>query len=176
MARVSLIDEHQHPELRDVIDRIRGARRGKLLNIYRLMLHSPEVASAWLELNSALRFKTRLDGKTRELAILLVAMLNGVDYVFRAHASSYALQEGLSVDQVQSLADWRASEHFDTRQRALLAYVEAMTRDVTVGDEIYDALRQHYSDREIVELTVLIGAYNMLTRVLQALRVDPELT
>jgi 4-carboxymuconolactone decarboxylase len=176
MARVSLIDEHQHPELRDVIDRIRGARRGKLLNIYRLMLHTPEVAAAWFELNSALRFKTRLDGKTRELAILLVAMLNGVDYVFRAHASSYALQEGLSVDQIQAFADWRASEHFDIRQRALLAYVEAMTRDVTVGDEIYDALRQHYSDREIVELTVLIGAYNMLTRVLQALRVDPELT
>ena len=174
MARVPLINEQDHPELHGLIARIRGARRGRLLNIYRLMLHSPDVAAAWLELNSALRFKTRLDGKTRELAILLVAMLNRVDYVIRAHASSYALQEGISADQVHALADWRVSEHFDARQRALLAYVEAMTREVTVEDDTYESLRQHYSDREIVELTVLTGAYNMLTRVLQALRVAPE--
>ena len=174
MARVPLIDEQNQPELHGLIARIRGARRGRLLNLYRLMLHSPDVAAAWLELNSALRFKTQLDGKTRELAILLVAMLNRVDYVVRAHASSYALQEGISVDQVNALADWRASAHFDTSQRALLAYVEAMTREVAVEDDTYESLKRHYSDREMVELTVLIGAYNMLTRVLQALRVDPE--
>src|SRR5688572_17868136 len=101
MARVSLIDERQHPELNGLIDRIRGARRGRLLNIYRLMLDSPDVAAAWLDLNSALRFKTRLDGRTRELAILLVAMMNNVDYVFHAHASRYAVEEGITVDQIE---------------------------------------------------------------------------
>ncbi|MGQ0524270.1 MAG: carboxymuconolactone decarboxylase family protein [Betaproteobacteria bacterium] len=174
MARVSLIDEQSRPELSDLIGRIRGARRGRLLNIYRLLLHSPSVATAWLEFNSAIRFETDLDGQTRELTIMLVAILNGVDYIVRAHASRYALQEGLTPAQLDALADWRTSDAYDARQRALLAYVEAMTRDIEVGDEVFSCLRECYSEREMVELTVLIGAYNMHTRVLKALRIDPE--
>ena len=174
MARVSLIDEEQHPELGALVARIRGARGGRLLNIYRLMLHSPPIAGAWLDFNSAVRFQTELDGQTRELAVMRVAMLNGVDYIVRAHAPVYAIKEGLTAAQVDALADWRASLLFSEKQRALLAYVDAMTREIDVPDEVFDALRRHYSERQTVELTVLIGAYNMHTRVLKALKIDPE--
>ncbi|MGQ0751833.1 MAG: carboxymuconolactone decarboxylase family protein [Betaproteobacteria bacterium] len=173
MARVSLIDDHP-PELAALIERIRGARRGRLLNIYRMLLHSPSIASAWLEFNSAIRFDTHLDGPTRELAIMLVAILNGVDYIVRAHGTNYALQEGLTREQVEGLTDWRASGAYDPRQRALLAYVDVITRQVDVPDEVFDRVREHYSEQQLVELTVLIGAYNMHTRVLKALRIDPE--
>lgn len=174
MARVSLIDERSRPELAELIGRIRGARRGRLLNIYRLLLHSPSVAAAWLEFNSAVRFSIDLDGQTRELAIMLVAVLNGADYIVRAHASRYALQEGLTPAQIDALADWRACDAYDSRQRALLAYVEAMTRGIEVPDEVFSRVRAHYSERQTVELTVLIGAYSMHTRVLRALCIDPE--
>lgn len=173
MARVSLIDE-QHPQLAPLIERIRGARRGRLLNIYRMLLHSPPIASAWLEFNSAIRFDTHLDGRTRELAIMLVAIMNGVDYIVRTHGLNYALKEGLTTTQVNELADWRASGAYDTPQRALLAYVEAMTREVAVPQDVFDRVREHYSEQQLVELTVLIGAYNMHTRVLKALHIDPE--
>jgi alkylhydroperoxidase family enzyme len=49
-----------------------------------------------------------------------------------------------------------------------------MTREVVVPDDVFDALRPHFSERQIVELTVLTGIYNMHTRVLSALRIDPE--
>jgi 4-carboxymuconolactone decarboxylase len=174
MARVSLIEEQSRPELSELVGRIRGARRGRLLNIYRLLLHSPSVAAAWLEFNSAIRFDTDLDGQTRELAIMLVAILNGADYIVHAHASRYALQEGLTPAQIDALPDWRTSDAYDARQRALLAYVDALTRDIEVGDAVFSRLREYYSERQVVELTVLIGAYNMHTRVLTALRIDPE--
>jgi alkylhydroperoxidase family enzyme len=45
---------------------------------------------------------------------------------------------------------------------------------VSVPDDVYAALRGHFSERDIVEITVLSGAYNMHTRVLMALKVDPE--
>lgn len=45
MARVSLIDEKDYPELSDLIGKIRPARGGRLLNIYRIMLHSPPLAA-----------------------------------------------------------------------------------------------------------------------------------
>lgn len=174
MARVPLIEETAHPELAESIARIKGARAGRLINIYRLMLHSPALANAWFELNQAVRYGTEIDGQSRELAIIRVAIMNDVEYVQRAHGPAYALQEGLTPEQVGDIADWQPSALFTDRQRALLAYTDAMTREIDVPNTVFADLQHHFSERQIVELTMLIGAYNMLTRFLKALKVDPE--
>ena len=174
MARVPLIEEKEYPELSDLIAKIKGARGGRLINIYRLMLHSPALANAWFDLNQAVRYGTEIDGQCRELAVIRVAILNNVDYVVRAHGPAYALKEGLTPAQVEALADWSASNLFADRQRALLAYVDAMTRDIDVTEAVFTEVRRHFSERQTVELTMLISAYNMLTRFLKALKVDPE--
>jgi alkylhydroperoxidase family enzyme len=174
MARVALIEETEHPELADSIARIRGARGGRLINIYRLMLHSPALANAWFDLNQAVRYGTQVDGQSRELAVIRVAILNDVEYVQRAHGPVYALTEGLTPEQVSAVANWRASHLFNDRQRALLAYTDAMTREIEVPDAVFSEVRKHFTERQAVELTMLIGAYNMLTRFLKAMKVDPE--
>ena len=176
MARVALIKEEDHPELTQLVGKIRGARGGRLLNIYRMMLHSPALANAWFELNQAVRYQTELDGQSRELAVIRVAILNRVDYILRAHGPAYALKEGLTAEQVNALVDWGSSTLFNDKQRALLAYVDAMTRSIDVSDAVFAALKPHFTERQIVELTMLTGAYNMHTRVLQALKIDPEPT
>ena len=58
--------------------------------------------------------------------------------------------------------------------RAVLAYADTMTRDIAVPDDVFAALKQDFNDRQIVELTVLIGTYNMNARVLRALELDLE--
>jgi alkylhydroperoxidase family enzyme len=95
--------------------------------------------------------------------------------VLAQHVPTYALQEGLTLEQCDALADWQSSPLFDDRQRAILAYTDAMTRDVQVPDAIFDALRPHFTEQQIVELTVLIGTYNMHGRVLQALDIPLEI-
>jgi alkylhydroperoxidase family enzyme len=174
MARVKLLDENEQPELAQSIAKIKGARGGRLINIYRLMLHSPMLANAWFDLNQAVRYATEIDGQCRELAVIRVAILNDVEYVQRAHGPAYALQEGLTPQQVAAIADWRSSNLFSDRQRALLNYTDAMTREIDVADPVFAELRRHFSERQTVELTMLISAYNMLTRFLKALKVDPE--
>ena len=174
MARVTLIEEADHPELSELMARIRGGRGGRLLNLYKLLLHSPALASTWLEHVGAVRWQTQLDGQTRELVIIRIGLLNRVEYVVRAHVPAYALQEGLTLEQCDALAEWQDSPLFSPLHRAALAYTDAMTRDVDVPDEVFTELRGHFTERQIVELTVLIGTYNMHTRVLQALRIDPE--
>jgi 4-carboxymuconolactone decarboxylase len=174
MARVPLIEEKEHPELSQLIAKIRGARGGRLINIYRLMLHSPALADAWFDLNQAVRYGTEIDGQCRELAVIRVAILNNVEYVVRAHGPAYALKEGLTSAQVEALADWKSSDLYSDKQRALLAYVDAMTRNIDVPDAVFGDVRKYFSERQTVELTMLIGAYNMLTRFLKALKVDPE--
>ncbi len=174
MARVELLAENQHPELAESIAKIKGARGGRLINIYRLMLHSPALTNAWFDLNQAVRYGTEIDGQSRELAVIRVAILNNVAYVQQAHGPAYALKEGLTAEQVAAIADWRSSKLFSAPQRALLAYTDAMTRTIDVPDDVFTELRKHFSERQTVELSMLIGAYNMLTRFLQALKVDPE--
>ena len=174
MARVSLIGEADHPELADTIAKIKGARGGRLINIYRLMLHSPALANAWFDLNQAVRYGTEIDGQCREIAVIRVAILNNVEYVKRAHGPSYALKEGLTPEQVSAIADWKPSKLFNDKQRALLAYTDAMTQQIEVADDLFGEIRKHFSERQTVELTMLIGTYNMFTRVLQALKIDPE--
>jgi len=174
MARVPLVEEKEHPELSELIAKIKGARGGRLINIYRLMLHSPALASAWFDLNQAVRHGTEIDGQCRELAVIRVAILNNVEYVIRAHGPAYALKEGLTPEQVAAVSDWQPSDLFDEKQRALLAYTDAVTRDLDVPDAVFADVRKHFSERQVVELTMLIGAYNMLTRFLKALKVDPE--
>jgi len=174
MARITPIDEAQRPELAALISRIRGARGGRLLNFYRALLHSPPLAATWLEFNNAVRHQTGIDERARELAIMRVAILNRVDYVLDIHKARYAGPAGVTPGECEAVADWERSGLFGPRERALLAYVDAMTRDVEVTDAVFDALREHFSEGETVELTVLVGAYNLHTRVLKALRVDPE--
>jgi 4-carboxymuconolactone decarboxylase len=174
MARVPLIEENEHPELADSIAKIKGARGGRLINIYRLMLHSPALANVWFDLNQAVRYGTEIDGKSRELAVIRVAIVNDVEYVQRAHGPAYALKEGLTPEQVDAVANWQPSKLFTEQQRALLAYTDAMTREIAVPDGVFADVRKHFTERQTVELTMLIGAYNMLTRFLKALQVDPE--
>jgi len=176
MARVALIEENEHPELADSIAKIKGARGGRLIPIYRLMLHSPALANAWFDLNQDVRYGTEIDGQSRELAVIRVAILNDVEYVQRAHGPAYALKEGLTPEQVDAVANWQPSKLFTEQQRALLAYTDAMTREIAVADGVFADVRKHFTERQTVELTMLIGAYNMLTRVLKALQVDPEPT
>lgn len=169
MARVSPIQEEEHPELADILGRIKISRgRG---HVYRVLLHSPAVALTWFEQNNAFRANTDLDGKIRELAIIRVIQLKNVKYLLQAHLPKIALQEGLSAAQCAALGEWRNSDLFDDRERAVLGYAEAMTERPDVPAPIFDALRPHFSERQIVELTVLIGAYIMSSHVLSALAV-----
>jgi len=174
MARISYIEEQSHPELADLIAKIRAGRRGTLINVYKLLLHTPALAACWLDLVSTARFETALDGRLREIVIIRIGYLNRTAYVVKQHVPQLSAPEGLSQAECDALADWQGSPFFDARERAALAFADAMTRDVAVPDAVFDGLRPHFDERQIVELAVLAGIYNMHTRVFMALGIDPE--
>src|SRR5438046_10242893 len=99
MARISLIEEKDHPELADLIATFRSGRRGELLNIYKLLLHAPRLASTWFEHFNAVRWQTQIEGRLRELLIIRVALLNRSEYVLRQHIPTLAHAEGLSTEE-----------------------------------------------------------------------------
>lgn len=176
MARIPLFEEAADPGLAGVVDRIRRGR-GALLNVYRLLLHSPALAQTWFDHTSAVRAQTALGDRLREIVIIRVANLNGTAYVLAQHVPALAAAAGVSDAECAALAEPSAADAagpFTARERAALAYADAMTLSTQVPDAVFAAVRAHFDDRGIVELSVLIGTYLMHNRVMNALGIDLE--
>ena len=173
MARVSYVEEKDHPELAAEIAKIKGAR-GNLINVYKLLLHSPTVCMAWFEHIGAIRWKTKLPPRLREIAIVRIASTVKYAYALQQHVPTIAVPDGVSLEECEALKDWRASKFFSAAERAALAYVDAIIAGPEVPDDVFNAVRQHYSEREVVELTILAGTYIMHNRVTTALKIDLE--
>jgi len=172
MPRIPYIEENDHPELAPLIGRIK-AERGKLLDLYKVLLHSPAVMEGWLSFFTAIRQKTKLGGRYRELAILRVAVINGADYEYKAHLP-FALKEGATAEQIAALGFWQVSAQYDEAERAVLAYTDAMTKDIRVPDELFAELKRHFDAQDLVELTATIAGYNLVSRFLEAMQVHHQ--
>ena len=85
MARVPLIQEQDHPELAEVMEKYRAGRRGKLINIYRMLLNAPPLAESWFNHSNTIRWKTTLGGRLREIVIIRMGHLANSQYVLRHH-------------------------------------------------------------------------------------------
>uniref|UniRef100_UPI0033400997 carboxymuconolactone decarboxylase family protein n=1 Tax=Castellaniella defragrans TaxID=75697 RepID=UPI0033400997 len=169
MARIEYASAGEGPA-RALVERI-VAQRGSVLHLYQMLLHSPAVAEGWLAHLTGIRQRTRLDGALREMVIMRIAYLNRAPYEADQHAP-IALREGLRQAQLDALRERVPPEGlFDTRERAVLAYTDAMTLSVQVGDPVFDALRPHFDAVGLVELTATIATYNMVSRFLEALEV-----
>lgn len=173
MARVPYIEEKDHPELAAEIAKIKGGR-GNLINVYKLLLHSPMVCMAWFEHIGAIRWKTKLPPRLREIAIVRIASVAKYSYALQQHVPNIAVPDGVSLEECEALKDWKASKFFSEAERTALAYVDAIVAAPEVPDDVFNAVRKHYSEREVVELTVLAGTYIMHNRVTTALKIDLE--
>lgn len=174
MARIGYADDsNPDPEFQKLAAQIKAERGGRMLNLYKMLLNSPPVAQGWLNLLTAVRHKTKLKGRYRELTILLVAIINGAEYERSAHVP-HAKKEGVTDEEIDSLYAWKTATCYSDVDRAVLAYTEAMTQDVHVSDATFAACSRHFDQREMTELTALVAAYNLVSRFLEALAVDPE--
>ena len=173
MARLPYPDMTEDAGIAALVEQIRDERGGKVPNLYRMLLNSPPVASGWLNLFTAIRQKASLPGKLRELVILRIALVNGADYEYHAH-TPFALKEGLSQAKIDALPNWMESDVFDETECAVLAYTDAMTKSVQVTDAVFDAVARRLDTREITELTATIAGYNLVSRFLEAIKIDPE--
>ena len=152
-----------------MVDRI-VAERGAVLHLYQMLLHSPPVASGWLNYLTAIRQQSTLPGGLRELVIMRIAVLNGAPYEAEQHAP-IALREGITQIQLDDLDNWQQSKNYDATQRAVLAYTDAMTQEIHVSPEVFAAVKAVLTERLLVELTATVGAYNMVSRFLEALQI-----
>lgn len=171
-CRVGLVTPGTRPELADVEARIAGAR-GRISPLYQVLLNSPAVVQGWEAMLTAIRLNTAVPPRLRELIILRVATLNNAPYEFEAHVP-HALAAGMPQTLVDALRGGPAAsalQGLEPGEAEVLALTDAMTRDIEVPDAVFAPLRARYDDTLLVELAATVGAYNMVSRFLVALRV-----
>lgn len=176
MSRVPYVTDRPGPDEPELVARIRARRGGKLLNLDRMLLNSLPFAHGWNTHLGAVRGELSISLRLRELAICAVAVLNGADYELTHHAPEL-LRAGGTTRQVEALEALRfeASDVFDATELAVLRLTSEMTRNVKVSDATFADVRSHLRDeRQVVELVGVIATYNMVSRFLVALEVDPE--
>jgi len=173
MARVRLIQKEQAPpETKELFQQTEdnGAR---IINLYKVLANSPHVARSAIRLGSSLIGKTTLSAKLRELTIMRIAKLCDCDYEWVQH-TPIALESGVSRAQLDAIGSWKESSNFDEEERAILQYVDEVAQNVKVADGTFDALNKHLNEQSIVELTLAIGWWGMLARLLVPLEVEVD--
>ena len=162
----------------DLVSAIRARRaNGELLNLDRMLLHSPPIARGWNTYLSAIRKDLNISPLLRELAICAVAKLNRAEYEWIQHAPEL-LAAGGTNSQLDALVDIETAPHnttvFNELERLVLTLTAEMSQNIDVAPNTMRALRSHLPDREIMEIVCVIAAYNMVSRYLVALGIEPE--
>ncbi len=173
MARVRYLDADDLPEdARWLFDRLRGAN-GSVGNVFRTLAHHPQGLRGFMVLGTAILQRGTLDPRLRELAIVRAGQLCGAAYEV-AHHAAIARRVGVEEEKIAALPRWQDAAVFSAEERAVLRYAEAITRDVAVPEEVFAAVAGCLDERRVVELTLAVAYYNMVSRVLVALGVELE--
>ena len=173
MSRLQMVSpDSEDPALRQMFDEVR-AHGIALPNVYRVIGLAPPLLRAWLDFAWPLRLQAKTPRRIRELLILRGAQVSGARYEWVHHAAM-ARSVGVTQAQIDALAGWEQSALFDAREQAVLRLAEEVTRGPAASSACIESLRQHFSDAEVVELTLTASFYVCVARFLQSMDVDLE--
>jgi alkylhydroperoxidase family enzyme len=170
LARISLVDKDKaDPYIKEAM--VKLDEQKFLINLFKVMAHSPHVARNFMRLGTALLAEEGLSPQVRELAILRVGFLCGSMYEYTKHVVM-GKKAGLSQEKIDNLPAWISASCFDDRERAALAYTDEVVLQIKVQDATFNRLKTFFSEAEIVKLTAAIGYYGMVSRILVAMQVE----
>ena len=173
MARVKLVEKEQaDPIIKEMFQKLEDGKF-PIINLYKAMANSPEVGRNFVRLGSTILNREILDPRLRELAILRVGNLLKSEYEFTKHVV-IGKQAGVTMDQINELSKWKSSNKFTDIERTVLQYTDEVTLNVKVSDSTFADLKRFFDDAAIVKLTVTIGYYGMVSRILVALQIELE--
>ena len=142
---------------------------GSLRGPFDLMLRSPAVGSAQQELGATIRYRTTFTGRTRELAILLVAACSNSTFERESH-EAIARALGFSEEELAAIRALDASAFADRERVVASATLSLLDGDLS--DELWDAASAVLGVDGVFELTALVGYYSTLALQLRVFRVD----
>jgi alkylhydroperoxidase family enzyme len=149
------------------------ATGGEPLRVFTTLGRHPRLFRTWLRFSATLMLRGDLPAADRELVTLRTAWRCGSWYEWAQHAL-LARRAGLGDDDVARVVDDTAAPVWAPRQRLLLQATDELHDDRVISDHTWRALAAELTDRQLIELCLLVGQYEMLAMALNSLGVEPE--
>jgi alkylhydroperoxidase family enzyme len=168
MARLPYIEADQvAPEYRDMLKRN--------TNLHKLLVNSPDMARAFNGVGSFIRFKSKLDPRLRELAILQVGWMEKSEYEFTHHVK-IGREFGVTDADIEGLmaeTEGKPSA-LEPLARAILKGARELVRGLAMSDATFAEIKQHLSNEHMTDLVLTIAFYCAVVRVLATMQIDNE--
>ena len=134
---------------------------------------APGVVKAMLGVEAYLH-QTELKPALLDLVRLRVSQINGCAYCIDMHWKD-SRANGESEQRLYGLDAWQESPYYTDRERAALAWAEAVTRvaETHVPDDVYEEVRPHFTQKELADLTLAVATINAWNRLAIATRAEP---
>jgi AhpD family alkylhydroperoxidase len=151
----------------------RASRTDRPPNLFTTLARRRGLFRGWLMFAGRLMPGGTLPRADTELVILRVAHNCACEYEWRHH-ERLARDAGLTQAEVERATQARSTEGWSERQRALLWAADDMHERRQLSDEVWAELTRHFSETELIELSLLIGHYEMLAMTINSLRIEPD--
>jgi alkylhydroperoxidase family enzyme len=170
MARLPYLEADQvAPEYRDMLKRN--------TNLHKLLVNSPDMARAFGGIGSYIRFKSKLDPRLRELAILQVGWMEKSEYEFTHHVK---IGKGFGVtdeDIRNMMAETEGKPSaLEPVASAILRGAREMVRELAMSEATFAEIKKVLSNEHMTDLVLTIAFYCAVVRVLATMKIDNEPT
>lgn len=174
MARVRSIPSSELPAaVADVYERFSGSY-GPFRNQCAVFAHVPAALDHLMSLLMELKAQGNVRRRYIEMAIVVTSQLNKCDYCVAHHRPMLAV-EGLSREGIDRLPEWEDHPELDEVDRLVVEYTCLVTTSAgRIRDNVFERLRRHFSEAQIVELTLRIALCGFFNRFNDALQIEEE--
>jgi 4-carboxymuconolactone decarboxylase len=184
MTRLSYVDPaNLSPEQKSLYDSIasgpRAAKRASLVDAdghltgpFNAFLHLPALGAHWSAIGEGLRFRTGVDRRLFELAILVIAVHWKSGHEWAAHAR-LAREGGIEEPTIEAMRAGREPVLSKPDENAVYRFVRELVVERRIGNGTYAALVSLIGENQVVELVNAVGYYVALAAMLNAFAVHP---
>jgi alkylhydroperoxidase family enzyme len=168
MARLPYLEANQIAlEYRDMLKRN--------TNLHKLLVNSPDMARAFDGIGSHIRFKSKLDPRLRELAILQVGWMEKSEYEFSHHVK-FGKEFGVTDEDIAGMiAETEGGPSaLEPLARAILKGAREMVRELAMSDATFAEIKKELSNEHMTDLVLIIAIYCAVVRVIATMQIDNE--
>jgi len=168
-----LTDAELEADVLAMLEPMRAGPGGRVLNIFRTLVHHPKLVKRWLVFGNHVLAKSTLPAREREIAILRVGYRCRAIYEWTQHVA-IGKETGLRDDEIRAIAEGPDAEGWNALDATILRATDELLDDAMVSDATWQALSEHWNTQQLIDLVFAVGQYNLVSMALNTLGVQTE--
>ena len=173
-ARIAGVPESTRSPLVRIAYRESRRRYGAVLDPMRVYAHHPAILAGYAAMEAAAERTHKVPARIKHLAELRAAMVPGCEWCCN-FGSAISRESGVSEDDLRELPSYTTSDRFSEVEKLVMDYATGISRSpVEVEDAVFDRLREHFDEAQLVELTNIIALENYRARFNWAFGIESQ--